>query len=1118
MERLSSLDIIIRRFRELGADRFFYKNLQENDNSKQQIYLCDRPGSVVFINRPWSPSSDEEIPKLDLDLHWISSTTTEKAQGAKLIYYPAYPEVRLSGILKGCSLAPSELMQPVPKDARTGSDNRILFIGATPEDKLYCYVSDGIHLDSELGESENLGVLRSISLDKLSGRPAFTSPDYSADQIDRPEISSDKPKELPYWAAVSFIVYCARLLSAQITSDDGEPPSQRATIVDSLDVCSRRAEIGGSPTDSDVVIVGNSYFDPYDVAALRGALSSFYDATWNTYSDLADDPDVGAVTYRIWLCVDLAAKAIEAAFPDASPSVEDPPDYLSAAETIVSCQSELESLVWPTLYRLRRLAVEKSWTDVTPIPSSIFDNESNDAGPRSLRFRPRARIIRTIGDRLISGPEAAVIELVKNSYDADASVVKISISPQNEDNPSQIIFKDDGHGMSFDDIQNKWMEPATSDKGDRLTSPGGRRLLGSKGIGRFASARLGRLLELRSTKHMGLVGGLEFETSTINALDWSIFDQTEYLDDVSFAASSGLSAGPSGTILNVLDLRDEWNEKSLSKLHLELRRLLSPLEDGTAAFKIILDLSACTQQSCGFDGISILRRSSGVGDQLSSDSDSFEVRPFPILDACDYLVDGIFDENGNFEGTFTIRREGSAPEVINLHVPLQDGEQSCGIVLVKLSIFDREATSIRSTAQKAGFGHLGVRDARKLLDGMAGIAIYRDSFRVRPYGDAENDWLTLDTKRVQNPTQKIGRNQVAGVIVVESEASSNLIERSSREGLEENGSYRRLQSLILYLLSEEVEPRRRSFRIENGLERKKNSGFSDALSKANLEWTQKIIERLSPQDRPEAQKLVNSESSKLTDHLRDLAERQAQLEAQATLGLIIGEVMHQGNTPLTFIENEVERLIYWWPTLFDDTADAKSDREEAPRMLNGMNASASSLRTLFDALSPLAGAKRGDPIEYDIHKRVLDTIFLFRTRAESLGIDFDVDPALANSKAFGYPADIATTLTNLFDNSIYWLSHYRVTPGKISISLVESDDNAVVSLSVSDNGRGVQHKYFSSIFEVGFSTKPNGTGLGLSIAREAMFRSGGDLEIAERDGGSEFIVTVPGITPSARKN
>lgn len=56
---------------------------------------------------------------------------------------------------------------------------------------------------------------------------------------------------------------------------------------------------------------------------------------------------------------------------------------------------------------------------------------------------------------------------------------------------------------------------------------------------------------------------------------------------------------------------------------------------------------------------------------------------------------------------------------------------------------------------------------RKLLDGMAGVAIYRDSFRVRPYGDAENDWLTLDAKRVQNPTQKIGRNQVAGIIVIE---------------------------------------------------------------------------------------------------------------------------------------------------------------------------------------------------------------------------------------------------------------------------------------------------------------------------------------------------------------
>jgi hypothetical protein len=83
---------------------------------------------------------------------------------------------------------------------------------------------------------------------------------------------------------------------------------------------------------------------------------------------------------------------------------------------------------------------------------------------RQIRFRPRARIIRTIGDQLISGPEAAVIELVKNSYDADASFVIVRFVPPLVAGRGRIEIVDDGHGMTVSDIEEKWMEPATSSK------------------------------------------------------------------------------------------------------------------------------------------------------------------------------------------------------------------------------------------------------------------------------------------------------------------------------------------------------------------------------------------------------------------------------------------------------------------------------------------------------------------------------------------------------------------------------------------------------------------------------------------------------------------------------
>src|SRR3546814_10811386 len=109
---------------------------------------------------------------------------------------------------------------------------------------------------------------------------------------------------------------------------------------------------------------------------------------------------------------------------------------------------------------------------------------------QKIQFRPRARIIRTIGYQLISGPEAAVIELVKNSYDADASYVVIKFQPPLVEGDGRIVGKDDGHGVTVGDIQEKWMEPATSSKvTDRESPEKGRRMLGSKGIGRFAEEK-----------------------------------------------------------------------------------------------------------------------------------------------------------------------------------------------------------------------------------------------------------------------------------------------------------------------------------------------------------------------------------------------------------------------------------------------------------------------------------------------------------------------------------------------------------------------------------------------------------------------------------------------------
>ena len=462
----------------------------------------------------------------------------------------------------------------------------------------------------------------------------------------------------------------------------------------------------------------------------------------------------------------------------------------------------------------------------------------------NLEFNPKARIIRTIGDQLISGPEAAVIELVKNAYDADASFVRVQFVPPVTKGQGRINVIDDGHGMSLGDIKSKWMEPATPDKKRSRSSPGGRRFLGSKGIGRFSAAKLGSKMGLRSIA----VDGTSRKEVIIPEIDWEVFSEDIYLNDIRIEFYEQDTDEATGTELEILELSEDWTRTKIKQLHLELKRLIAPLGIQGAIqnvgdqkeFKIYLDLSRCTNETAGFDGSHLING----GVVLDDDQDSFLVTAAPLLDTCDYEIEGKFDEMGSFSGTMAIHRGQQEPRSLELQVPMQDGESSCGTVQVHFYIFDREASALKATMGRAGLGDLTAAKSRQILDEISGVAIYRAGFRIRPYGDPENDWLTLDKLRVQKPTHKIGHNQISGYVVVEGEGKSGLVERSSREGFEQNGSYRRLHGLVVELLAGGVEPRRYGFREAAGISRSKATSFSILQQGAQLRWVEQLIDDL----------------------------------------------------------------------------------------------------------------------------------------------------------------------------------------------------------------------------------------------------------------------------------
>lgn len=710
------------------------------------------------------------------------------------------------------------------------------------------------------------------------------------------------------------------------------------------------------------------------------------------------------------------------------------------------------------------------------------------------KLRPRARIVRTIGDQLISGPEAALIELVKNAYDADSPSVRITVTPpgslQEGRKPGKIVVADSGHGMSADDLVGKWFEPATTDKVERRESPGGRRLLGAKGVGRFATARLGDLLHLECVSK---VSGKALEVSEID-VDWHAFEASHYLDevDIEIRTRAAVRGASTGVTLEISQLRDPWTKGQLELLIRELRRLASPYNARESGFKIFLDLSGFTVEKHGFDGQSLV---GGVFRSVQDGSqppvDPTEIRAFALGNVFHYRVEGEFDEKGAFSGRFVNQRADGQAQPLNVPAPdVADGEEPCGPARLTLNIYDREGDAVVDLFRKLGLTSIGRLDARRVLDENIGVGIYRGGFRIRPYGDAESDWLELERKRVQNPSQKLGLNQVWGIVNIGDETASGLVERSSREGLEHNGSFERLKRLIADLMTR-VEALRVDFREMTGISRKQEGDTGGIRSQAGLQATARAVALLPPKYRDKVQKALKQESAALRTSLDELEAYQHKLAAQSSLGLVVSQVLHDGRRFLGDVNTRSKELADGAPRLLEESPFGKHFREAFGKNARSIQDSAGSLTKLFRALDPLASRKRGKPRSLDPVEVVERCLGLFSDAIAATGIHIERKVEEGLPKVTVYEADLMAAVLNIVDNAVHWLGTSPNKPRELRVSATYS--KKWVRIALGNNGPLIDEVLAKNLFKPGFTLKPEGSGLGLAIAREAMQASKGKV-------------------------
>jgi signal transduction histidine kinase len=673
--------------------------------------------------------------------------------------------------------------------------------------------------------------------------------------------------------------------------------------------------------------------------------------------------------------------------------------------------------------------------------------EKQDIRPRSghAKMRPRARLISLIGDEMVSDERVAVVELVKNAYDADATTVEVTFTGDGSQ-PDDLIISDDGCGMDLDAVLGGWFEPGTVAKKQAERSPKGRLYQGAKGVGRFAAARLARSLEMETKAEREKEG-------VAVVLNWGRFDENSYLDEVEINYDvRPLRDLKHGTRLRLVGLRDkkEWIEDDYVALHERLSRLISPFGE-VKDFKIHLTIP-------------------------SHPSLTGEVEPPELTQTPKYKLEGKLQANGKFTGKISV--DGKEVKKFENQSLGKKGESvGCGGFELEIRAWDRDRQGLTPFMLKFD---LGLQETRRIIDAYSGVSIYRDGFRVHPYGEPGDDWLRLDHRSRQVPTTRLANNQIIAAIRISREDNPDLKDRTTREGLVHNPAYESLRDWVVRVLAL-LEDERYARRPREEVKPEETHTLFEVF---DLTPVVKEADRQLGREHP-VSKLVRQTDEDIREGVVRLQEYYSRLLMTAGLGQLVDLVIHEIGAPVGKANMEIAHLERRLNVLL--AGDARGEAADSVGKLKAYLEHVVALRTRLD---PKAAGQRGKSTTFDVAEEIEANLQLF----ENLLGKQRITPMVRKPKqpvvVKMMRSSLGQIIANLLDNSIYWLTrhHGDGKGGQIDIHLRSTATG--FQIHYCDDGPGVKQENRERIFDPYYSTKPNGMGLGLFIARQIMERYG----------------------------
>ena len=642
---------------------------------------------------------------------------------------------------------------------------------------------------------------------------------------------------------------------------------------------------------------------------------------------------------------------------------------------------------------------------------------------------------------MISDERVAVVELVKNAYDADASEVNVIFEMNERLQFDRIRINDDGHGMDMDTVVEGWFEPGTVLKKKTQRSPGNRLYQGAKGVGRFAAARLGEALILETTTN----GSSSLVTVL---LEWGAFDDDSYLDEVSITYD--VSTGDEmhhGTMLTIegVDKKKHWNEGNFQDLHDRLSRLISPFDE-IGGFKIQLDIPSFPH----FTGV---------------------VEPHALTRSPKYQLSGSLSLEGNV--TATLKVDNKVHKQYEAHpIGGKDARVACGAFAFDIRAWDRDRTGL--SPHMVQFD-ISITEVRRILNSYCGVSIYRDGFRVHPYGEQGDDWLGLDNRSRQNPTKHLAKNQVIASIRTSREINPEVVDRTTREGLVHNFAYRQLIDWVTRVLSLLEEDRYR-IRPRDDTKPEYTTTLYEAFDMSNvIEQSRIQLGKAHP-----VTTLVVEKDREIRVGVRKLQEHYSRVLLAAGLGQLVDLVIHEIGAPI----GRINREMLFLQKLLRKYAFTKDDKDAIAKSIKSILGWSEQVSNLRARLDPKTAGKRGRATSFNVAEEIDGNINLFQNLLEKQKVKVLVSQPKTPVIVHMARSSVGQILANLLDNSVYWLTRHHGDGGGGTINIDLKSIKGGFQLRYSDDGPGIPEHDMDRIFEQYFTSKPNGMGLGLYIARQ----------------------------------